>query len=733
MPNIVTIFRCLIFSVFFGLVSSLAAQEPVLAAQEPVLAVQEPVLAEQEPVLMTQEPVLAAQEPKWEQCDPQPFDGKVLTPEHGYNDAPKDRMRTWLLGEIDSARQAWQREYDALKTVDEVQAYQQVRKHFFAEQLGFASDDPTWKQRSLNARVTKTLAAGTPGKDAYRVEMVVFESLPGFYVTGAVFLPDETRFQPPYPAVLVVCGHSATGKAYELYQRVPALAATHGLVAMSIDPIDQGERSQRLTADGRPVAQGTTAHNVIGAGSILLGRNAATFEVWDMRRALDYLQSRPDVNAEQIGVTGTSGGGTQTSYIMALDPRVKVAVPSCYLCGLYDKLTTEPGPQDAEQNIFSQLNFNGGPDFAGGLDHVDYCIMRAPLPTLMETATSDYFHPSDTWKAFRHVKRIYDRFGYAEKMSIIETEGPHGWHKNLREGSIRWMLRWLAGRDEQIFEAADMPIFDVNEFRVTPDGEVMRLENARSAFDLNRDYNDHLAATREAETVTDEELVAQIRSAIRSRFSRDSAVDRPRFLGDVKNIPPLLADVASKVTAEIVTVEDGKIPLPMIGFVPQGKTQGAVIYLNDAGKTADMPKIESLLREGKIVLAVDLRGLGEMQAVGPTYFNHKQFGTDGTDFYLAYLLGRTYVGMRTDDLLTIANLKVGTPFDVIASGEISGLVALHAKALEPSLIGTVTLETPLRSWHDVVQDGVSPYPITNLVHGALRFYDIPDLERLAKR
>jgi len=211
-------------------------------------------------------------------------------------------------------------------------------------------------------------------------------------------------------------------------------------------------------------------------------------------------------------------------------------------------------------------------------------------------------------------------------------------------------------------------------------------------------------------------------------------MNRLRFLGDMKNVPPSLAEMTSRVTAGIVTVEDGKISLPIISFIPKGEIKRTIIYLNDKGKTADMSKIELLLRENKAVLAVDLRGLGETQAVGATYFNHQQFGTDGTDFYLAYLLGRTCVGMRTDDLLMIANIRVGdTPFDVIATGEIPGLVALHAKALEPSLIGTVTLETPLRSWYDVVREGDTPYPITNLVHGALKFYDIPDLQRLANR
>ncbi len=700
MLNRITTFRRTLAAMAFGLFSILIA-EP-LSAQEPAV------------------------------------DLRILTPERGYVTAPREMMRNYLLGEIESARQGWQREYDSLKTPADVQAYQQTRKRFLTEQLGLGLPDNFLQQTPLNARVTKTFTKGTPGKDAYRVEMVVFESLPGFYVSGAVFLPDETRFQPPYPAVLVVCGHSATGKAYDLYQRVPALAATHGLVAMSIDPIDQGERSQRLTADGKPVLQGVTAHNVIGASSILLGRNAATFETWDMTRAIDYLQSRPEVDAERIGVTGTSGGGTQTSYIMALDPRVKVAVPSCYICGLYDKLTTDPGPQDAEQNIFSQLNFGGGHDFAGGLDHVDYCLMRAPLPTLIETATDDFFFSGDAWKSFRHAKRIYDRFGYAEKMSIIEFDGGHGWHKNMREASIRWMLRWLAGRDEQIFEADDMPIFEVDEFRATPQGEVMRLDGARSAFDLNREYNEHLATMRKNrdEKINDAELASQIRSLIRSQYTGQQVAFNVRDLGRPENVPASLADAASEITQFALTVEDGKISLPLVRFMPKGNVQGTVVSLNDAGKTADLPKIETLLRAGKTVLAVDLRGLGETQAVGPTYFNHKQFGTDGTDFYLAYLLGRTYVGMRTDDLLVVCQwaqtANEGQPVDVTATGEITGLVALHAKAIAPKLVGKLTLDTPPRSWHEVVREGDSPYPITNIVHGALRVYDISDLERLAE-
>ncbi|MDR1964751.1 MAG: acetylxylan esterase [Planctomycetaceae bacterium] len=644
------------------------------------------------------------------------FNGEILSAAA----KPKEMMKTFLSGEIAKAQTVWQQRYDKLKTVDDITKYQTERKEFFIRQLG-----KTWDRNSpLNPQITKTFEKGTHGQNAYRVEMLLFESVPKFYVSAAVFLPDPTRFKPPYPAVLVVCGHSNTGKARDLYQKVPALAASNGLLAMSIDPIDQGERSQRLTADGKPVAQSVAAHNIIGAGSILLGRNTATFEYWDMVRAIDYLQSRPDVIPDKIGVTGTSGGGTQTSYIMSLDERVTVAVPSCYLCGLYDSMIPKIGAQDAEQNIFGQLTF--------GMDHVDYCIMRAPKPTLIETATKDFFPAEDAWKTVRNAKRIFDRFGFSEKMSIIEHDGEHGWHKNLREASIRWMLRWLAGRDEQIFEADDLPIFEPKEFFATLGGEVLKIAGARSTFDLNRDYNDELLAIRKAknENRDKNEFVATIRQIAGVRPLSELPVVSVENKGK-SEVPASLAEVVTEIERLLFKTENGNILLPALKFVPKTKSKGTTIFLHEKSKTADLPRIEILLREGQTVVAVDLRGLGETQAVRSQYYAHQWFGADGTDYYLAYLLGKSYVGMRTEDLLVIARWLSGSnseqKIELVTSGETVGLVALHAAALEPPLFSGVKLDKPIRSWYDVVNAGCSFYPITNLVHGALLDYDVPEL------
>jgi cephalosporin-C deacetylase-like acetyl esterase len=632
-----------------------------------------------------------------------------------------DMMRKYLLNELATAQKAWQQRYDSLKTVADIEKYQQERKDFFRQQLG-----KMWERTPLNAKVVKTFSKGTSGKDAYRVEMVLFESAPGFYVTGAMFLPDETKFKAPYPAVLVVCGHSNDAKAYEPYQAAAALMATHGLAVFIMDPIDQGERSQRLKDDGKPVLQGVAAHNSLTTSSILLGRNTATFEVWDMIRALDYLESRSDVDSKRLGVTGNSGGGTQTSYIMALDDRVATAAVCCYLCGLYGKMMTTIGPQDAEQIIFGQAAF--------GMDHVDYCIMRAPKPTLIETTTGDFFPVEDAWATARNAKRIFDRLGYNEKMAITEADGSHGWHKTLREASARWMLRWLAGRDEMIFEADDQPSCTLEELRCTPRGEVMLLDGARSAFDLNRGYNEELLSARTKASRSDDELRATIRRITGIRKPNDI---EPLGFGRSFDTPELLEKLDAVDSARYFSIpaEDEKVMLHATLFTPKTDSTEVVIYLNDSGRLADLNRINQLAKDGKMIGAIDLRGLGQTQGVGATYYDHKLFGTDGVDFYFAYLLGKSYVKMRVEDLLAISRMLANKDgvVEIVASGEIAGMVALHAGALEPGLLAKVTLDTPVRSWYDVVRAGSTPYPITNLVHGALLEYDVPDLVRLTTK
>ena len=388
--------------------------------------------------------------------------------------APGEMLHAFLMAKVHAALDRREAEFEKLETPEQIADYQKRMREYFIQQLGGLPE-----RTPLNAQVT-----GREQRDGYRIEKVIFESQPKHFVTAILYLPEG---KPPFPGVLVPCGHSSNGKARDLYQRAPILVAKSGMAALCYDPIDQGERHQLLDADGKPVISSSTmGHNMAGVGAILLGRNTATYRTWDGMRAIDYLCSRPEVDPERIGCTGISGGGTMTSYLMALDDRIQAAAPGCYLT-TFRRLLETVGPQDAEQTIFGQIEF--------GMDHPDYTLMRAPKPTLIMTATEDYFDITGAWHNFRQAKRLYDRLGFPERADMIETAGKHGFPPAMRIAAARWMRRWLLGIDDAVTEP-DSPVAKDEDVWCTPRGEVMLLEGARSVYDLNMELEARLAQDR---------------------------------------------------------------------------------------------------------------------------------------------------------------------------------------------------------------------------------------------
>lgn len=628
-------------------------------------------------------------------------------------EAPSGMMNRYLLGQVEAAQKQWRDDYEKRKTAEEIAEYQSRLKAKFLDAVGGLPE-----RTPLNSQVVEKLQ-----REGYRVEKVIFESQPKHFVSAALFLPDPEKHKPPYPGVLVPCGHSANGKAMDVYQKACALGALNGLAALIFDPIDQGERGQLLDDAGKPRLVGTSGHNMVGKGSLLLGRNTARYEIWDGMRAIDYLQSRAEVDPQRIGCTGNSGGGTQTAYFMALDERIVAAAPSCYICGLFGRLLKTNGAQDAEQNIFGQLAF--------GMDHADYCMMRAPKPTLLCTATRDFFDIEDAWASFRMAKRLYTRMGYAERMSLAETDEPHGFSLRLREAAVRWMLRWLAGRDEPIFEPADLKVLTDAEIQCAPRGQVMLLEGARSVYDLNRDYAAELAAKRKElwATAPREEMLRRVRALAGVRPAAELPKPQVRSVGT-------LARKGFRIEKLVLQPEQG-IALAALWITPEaGQAKGATLYLHQDGKHADAGEggpIEKLVAGGRAVLAVDLRGSGETQQAPQKYFTPSLHGVDGQDWYIAYLLGRSYVGMRAEDALVAVRWLSEQPgwdkaggLELVAVGQ-AGVPALHAAALESQAFRAVKLVRPLVSWTNVVELGYSSTPLTSLVHGALTAYDLTDL------
>ena len=630
-------------------------------------------------------------------------DLRVL-PEKIDNVAPGDMMSHYLRRLAGQEFENWKEQYEQRKTPEQIAEYQKRLREKFIEAIGGLP-----KRTPLNPQVT-----GIVSRNGYRVEKIVFESQPKHHVSALLFLPDAGKYKPPYPGVLVPCGHSANGKAHEAYQTMGAFLALNGMAGLVFDPIDQGERSQMLSQ--LPRLAGTRAHTMLGIGSILLGRNTASFEIWDGMRAIDYLQSRSEVDPKRIGCTGNSGGGTQTSYLMSLDERIVAAAPSCYITG-FERLLDTIGPQDAEQNISGQLAF--------GMDHADYLMMQAPMPILICAATEDFFDITGVWNSFRYAKRLYTRMEFAERIDLLENDAGHNYNRLQRQGIVRWMSRWLLDKDLPITEP-EIKLLSDEEVQCAPGGQVMNLDGARSTYDLNRDFEKDLAGRRKklwankgrAELLNEVRNIAGIRKL--------AALPEPK----VTNSGTVERD-GYQIRKIILTPADG-IYLPALMFVPAKEAgQPAVLYIHEEGKVAVAAPggpIEAMVKAGKCVLAVDVRGTGETQQSKQNKFTDA-IGLDWKDVFTAYLLGRSYVGMRAEDVLVCARFlqtEQAEPVDLIADGNVT-IPALHAAALEPDLFSSIKLTGMLSSWSNVIELGRSNNQQVNAVHGALTAYDLPDL------
>ncbi len=612
---------------------------------------------------------------------------------------PRRMLHDYLLAQAQKHFDARRAAIAGLKTPEDVAKRQQQLRAWFVESLGgFPEKTP------LNARTV-----GQEQRDGYRIEKVIYESRPQHHVTATLYLPEGKG---PFPGVLMPIGHSNNGKAAEYIQLGAILLAKNGLAVLSYDPIGQGERRQLLDRQGKPALGGsTTEHTLVGVGALLVGQNTATYRIWDGIRSLDYLVSRPEIDSKRIGCTGCSGGGTETSYLMALDERITAAAPSCYITSL-ERLFATIGPQDAEQNITGQV--------AAGLEHADYLFLRTPRPTLICSSTRDFFDIQGTWTTFREAKQIYGLMGFGERVDLFEVNSGHGFPRPQREAAVRFFRRWMLSKDDAVTETTSQTVKDA-DLQCTRTGQVLEDLKGKSVFHLNAERARQLAERRAGLQK------GQGREELLKEVARKIAVDLPVPAAQRKEIGKVQRE-GYEIHKLAFLTEPG-ITVPGLLFSSEKARGPLVIWLNGAGKSADAESggpLENLVRQGKRVLALDLRGLGETApgtAKAPAYF-----GVDFKETFMALHLNRPLLGQRVRDVLAVVETVTGqTPEGVTLVGiGKSGPIALHAAALDRR-IKELTLDRSLASWTSVVQTPISYDQLTNVVPGALAVYDLPEL------
>ena len=610
-----------------------------------------------------------------------------------------------------------------------------------------------------------TLPARTPLKakvlgetqaDGFRIRKVVFFSQPNFPVTALLYLPDGQTSSKKRAAVLISPGHIPSGKSSDA--ATAALFALNGFVVLSYDPIGQGERLQYpdpAKPDSSLASRPTGEHGEASLQPMLIGDTFARYELWDAMRGIDYLAQQPEVDSHRIGALGCSGGGTITALVGALDERVAAVGTACYITS-FDTLLPTLGPQDAEQST---------PHFiSSGLGFPDWVELAAPRPYAVIATYSDMFPFAGARATVIEARRFYSLFDPASagtpqgsgpasvpptpggpalnadttnhvspeaRLQFITGPGHHGALRPIMGKILSFFIRNLepgADANHPILPPAYLepgpqnPIASLpkSAFQVTATGQVSTsFPGCATVFTLNRE--------REAKIIPAHRPflpAAELAHAIRTETGADTQPG------------------ASKYGAELLRAPSGPFILPSEGFdleanlaVPSGAGRHSAVLLlvpnsiagDDPIARANKARFDALAAAGNLVLALTPRpsppGRDDMKTplLGPFYLLSLR----------ADLVGRTLIGLRTDDVIRATDYLSSRPdvdparISAVGSGHM-GLVLMHTAVLDHRL-RHITVDHVLTSYQSLTDAPLPTGAPEDVVPGALRHYDIPDL------
>lgn len=311
---------------------------------------------------------------------------------------------------------------------DEWKGSLKERREKWLEMLGL---NPLPERTPLKATVTGVLDRGD-----YVVEKIHFQSLPGAHVAGNLYRPAKVSGK--LPAVLYLCGHTK-GKVNAPYQANPRWFGEHGYVALVLDPVQLGECQGMHHGTYREGRWDWPSRGYTPAGT----------EVWNAMRALDYLESRDDVDGEKMGVTGLSGGGAMSWFLGAADERVKVVVPVCQ-SGSIERMAVDRAT-------------DGHCDCAFWINYHRWCwpdigALIAPRAFMIASGSEDVlWRPAGYRDVAHRVRHQYAALGVPERFELTEDLSPHGYTPKLRQAIFTFFNTHLKGDPTPVTD-------DVTEF-----------------------------------------------------------------------------------------------------------------------------------------------------------------------------------------------------------------------------------------------------------------------------
>lgn len=470
------------------------------------------------------------------------------------------------------------------------------------------------------------ISAGKIDRGDYVIEKIAFESRPRHLVPGLLYLPKNGKW--PVPAIINLIGHWNAGKSSDVPQLRAIGLAKCGYAVLSIDPCYAWERAIPGNSEG---------WDPYVSGAAINGHMA-----WDVMRAVDYLETRKEVDPERIGATGASGGGQQTLYAGAVDERIKAVAPAVYVWSFRDFAHW----QHSYDNWLPGALQNG--DMAATL------ALIAPRALLVLSVTRDYGSLEGSRRQVEQASAFYKALAAEGKISQFVTEAGHDYNQPMREAMYGFMDRWLKGTGD----GAPQP-----EPRLDPFPE-----NATELLVFKSGKIPAEGAATVRSIWTDRAV------KLRSELPRDDPAI-PRILREeVLRLPvphkPAVREVKGGL---LITTEPGiEIPAVLLGSGPR-----AVVWISERDVTAEVATEAVRALAGKATVLVVEPRLMSMRA--DRELEHQS----------AVLMGRPLIGMWTYDVLRAVDYLRGQrgvkSVSIAASGVHPGLVALVAAVLDPHI------------------------------------------------
>lgn len=603
---------------------------------------------------------------------------------------------------------------ETVRDAESLARYRQEVRAAFLACIGGLPEMPD----TLTARV-----AGRCACDGFALEKILLQPRPGAWATANLYLPVQGGA--PYPAVLLVVGHDDRGKADPAYQYAAQLLAHQGIAALVLDPLGQGERFEHYEAemDFQPIQGCSGEHDLLDWKAKLLGWSLARYFVHDGICALDYLASRPDIDGSRIGLTGHSGGGTQTCMLMlAAGDRLACAAPCAYV-------TDARAMVDAGVDPDNEMLWPGS--LAQGLDYVDFLAGIAPRPLLLLTNRHDFFPREGTLRTLEAARRLWRSVGSAALPDMVTAESGHAYTPALAREAAAFFVRHLCDREDgglrEGFAFADL---SPRETWCSPEGQLLRLiPGMRTVHDMLRDELDRCAA-------------------LRGRPDRDTLIP---YLHETLHLDELLPDPECRVFAEGIC---GHYQYRSIIWRPQEGCWSSGVLLRDM-RRGDGPLptaialwpegvarlcehsawIHRAVRNGWQVLVMDVAASG---ALLPSRVGSSSMYVGWSTMYIlnAYLiqLGDSLFAMRTRQAVAAVRMLQGLPEAdgqrLCLRGE--GDFARYAEIAALVTGTSASTDEMYQPYEEIVRERYHDQTHTHawILPGALRHFDAPEIREL---